>query len=77
MKNTIKNIIVLLAGVAIVFLSVGSAVANSQSNGNSIYEDGIDKLISANGTTDSLNLIARSQSNGNSIYEDNLGKLVG
>jgi hypothetical protein len=77
MKYIKNNIVVLVAAAALVLLGFGSAVADSQSNGNSIYEDGIDKLISSNETTGSVTLIARSQSNGNSIYEDNLGKLVG
>ena len=75
MKNTIRNIAVLLAVGALVLLGVNSAVAESQSNGNSVYEDGIDKLISLNDTSDNL-LVASTQSNGNSIYEDGIDKLI-
>ena len=76
MKNTYKNIIVLLAVGALALVGVNSAVADSQSNGNSIYEDGIDKLISSTNTSTGSLLVASSQSNGNSIYEDGIDKLI-
>ena len=75
MKNTIKNITVLVATLGLVFLGVSSAVAGGQSNGNSIYEDGIDKLISKAYDSVDHSLVA-SQSNGNSIYEDGIDKLI-
>jgi len=74
MKNTLKNMVILLAAVALVLLGLNAAVAGGQSNGNSIYEDGIDKLLSVN--DNSSVLVASGQSNGNSIYEDGIDKLL-
>jgi hypothetical protein len=75
MKNTIKNFTILMAALSLVMLGIGSAVAGSQSNGNSIYEDGIDKLISKAYDSADHRWVA-SQSNGNSIYEDGIDKLI-
>lgn len=76
MKNIFKNTTVLIAALGLVLLGIGSAVAGSQSNGNSIYEDGLDKLISKAYDSADVNLVVASQSNGNSIYENGIDKLI-
>ncbi len=75
MKNILKKMVISLAAVSLVLLGLNAAVAGSQSNGNSIYEDGIDKLLSVNDTSSNL-LVASSQSNGFSIYEEGIGNLL-
>jgi len=74
MKNTLKNTVILLAAVSLVMLGLNAALASSQSNGFSIYEEGIGKLLSVNDNSGVL--VASGQSNGNSIYEDGIDKLL-
>ena len=76
MKNTIKNTAIIMVAVALVFLSVGSALAESQSNGNSIYEDGLGKLMSMNGNSDERLIVAQSGSNQKTLGKSDLDKYI-
>jgi hypothetical protein len=76
MKSIAKNIMILTIAAALVLVGISGVVAGSQSNGNSIYEDGIDKLISQNSNPAGVSLVVSSKSNGNSIYEDGIDKLI-